>query len=92
MTDLHPLAAQIRTRVNANERAMRSLDRVDRIRLRPLTIELWRNLRRIETAQSHELPELEILLGENMLGPRINDLIRQSAAICERDVALKEVA
>jgi hypothetical protein len=90
MTDLHPLAAQIRSRINANERAMRSLDGADSFRLKGLTDQLRRYLDRVETAQPHELPELATLLGATMRGLGINDLIRQSAAICER-VAIQEV-
>jgi hypothetical protein len=93
MTDLHPLAAQIRTRINANERAMRSLDRVDGFRLERLTDQLRGKLAHLEADMKRPLEGpygTKGRWGPNGHLPAINDLIRQSAAICER-VAIQEV-
>lgn len=62
---------------------MKKLDRQDRIRLLPITDKLRRYRDRIVSAKPHELPELRTMLGKNMRGPAIDDLIRQSESIRE---------
>jgi hypothetical protein len=84
MTPLPALIARLTARISANEAAMGRLDRVDRIRLVPVTDRLrrYRDAAQVGLDQPHRRIEMETLLGPNMRGPKIDDLCRQSEAIC----------
>lgn len=81
---LQTLATRLTATIAANEAAMRKLDRIDRIRLLPVTD-------RLKRYRAHLTAEMKRPLagpygtngrwGPNGFGPSIDDLIRQSEAI-----------
>jgi hypothetical protein len=94
VTDLLTLTTHLQNRISANESAMTKLDRGYRIILVNITDRLKRYLDRAllgmnQPARRHET---EVLLGKNMRGPAIEDLVRQSEEICGRVMERKEAA
>jgi hypothetical protein len=86
MTDLPTLSADMASTIKLATRFLPHVDRIDRRRLMDFRDRLERYLERAHLGidQPHRRIETETLLGPNMYGPAINDIIHQVQEICGR--------
>jgi hypothetical protein len=91
---LPALITRLTARISANEQAMPHLDRVGRIMLVPVTDRLrrYRDAAQAGLDEPCRRIEMETLLGPNMRGPAIEDLCRQSEAVCAGALTVRRAA